>query len=657
MFNLLSNYLTDNSLVNIVEDIKKEIFKIFKDIHFKCSETYKKKNKISEEDIKKLNYMKHCLNDKSEMATHICGGNFLPVFSQIEKNNAENNKIIEKKIDYLICNNCKEVYDSKYILMFCNNCKINFYSYAVKKADMITPPATWKKYHCNLIMNEQMHCINCNELFYLNKYGDLFCKNCKYSIDPLNISWKCVKCQKFFKTEAKIYNPLDFRVFKDAVKIAIINKEKIYPIEVKCCGIKNIDEIKKLNFIHNKNCNGNLYLGTLNDKKILVCGKCNAFCSIKKFEWICPKCGLNFFCNEDEVLSEKEKKSVLIDEIIDNQQSNKNVNLQNMKRNYEFNQIQPNINNSYDIKPGINKGKLLSPQKIKSIDMINSLESKKSYEIKSNKLFNIKNSEFQLDNDENKKNEYNIKSENVQQIYHKKNKKFEILNDVNINQIKFINKINEYLGNVEYNGDKYGYIEIKKSKLNIFKQYFNYFEKNYTKINLNHYLKIYSFFDDNKILTEPIVSLLNDELENKKIFFDYMQIETILFNITLPLKNYVEKFEQNYIISTSNIIKVNDDEFKFCPFIRDLDSNNYGMTKNVEILAFVILDMALRNFEIVDELQHIYELKGKEFLKKAIRSILNGKISEITMQTLLIMLKDKKNVASLEEIYNFLKQQ
>ena len=236
------------------------------------------------------------------------------------------------------------------------------------------------------------------------------------------------------------------------------------------------------------------------------------------------------------------------------------------------------------------------------------------------------------------------------------NKKFEILNDVKINDIKFINKINEYLGNVEYKNEKFGYVEIKDSKLNIFKQYFNYFKNNFSKINLNHYLKIYSFFDNNKILTEPIDSLLNDELENKKIFFNYMQIETILFNITLPLKNYVEKFEQNYIISTSHIFRVNEDDFKFCPFIHDLDSNNYGMTKNVEILAFIILDMALRNFEMIDELSQMYELKAKEIFTKTLRSILKGKVSEITTKAVIKMLNDKKNVVSLEEIYNFLKE-
>jgi hypothetical protein len=135
-----------------------------------------------------------------------------------------------------------------------------------------------------------------------------------------------------------------------------------------------------------------------------------------------------------------------------------------------------------------------------------------------------------------------------------------------------------------------------------------------------------------------------------------MQIETILFNITLPLKNYVEKFEQNYIISTSHIFRVNEDDFKFCPFIHDLDSNNYGMTKNVEILAFIILDMALRNFEMIDELSQMYELKAKEIFSKTLRSILKGKVSEITTKAVIKMLNDKKNVVSLEEIYNFLKE-
>ena len=80
------------------------------------------------------------------------------------------------------------------------------------------------------------------------------------------------------------------------------------------------------------------------------------------------------------------------------------------------------------------------------------------------------------------------------------------------------------------------------------------------------------------------------------------------------------------------------------------------MTKNVEILAFIILDMALRNFEMIDELSQMYELKAKEIFTKTLRSILKGKVSEITIKAVIKMLNDKKNVVSLEEIYNFLKE-
>ena len=71
--------------------------------------------------------------------------------------------------------------------MKCPVCLINYYSYFVSLENMKNPFATWEKYHCDIIMNEKMYCIKCNNPFYLNNKGFLFCKNRNLIIEPLNI--------------------------------------------------------------------------------------------------------------------------------------------------------------------------------------------------------------------------------------------------------------------------------------------------------------------------------------------------------------------------------------------------------------------------------------------------------------------------------------
>ena len=53
------------------------------------------------------------------------------------------------------------------------------------------------------------------------------------------------------------------------------------------------------------NCDGEIYLGTLNNKNILVCGVCGTFCSVKKFVWNCPFCKKNFKCKEIDIIEGK----------------------------------------------------------------------------------------------------------------------------------------------------------------------------------------------------------------------------------------------------------------------------------------------------------------------------------------------------------------
>jgi hypothetical protein len=78
---------------------------------------------------------------------------------------------------------------------------------------------------------------------------------------------------------------------KICIKNALINKEKAYPEIMGCdCNI-NYNNIK---FYHNSNCKGELYFGEMNNKKIIVCSKCDSMGYYKYFNWTCPICQKKF---------------------------------------------------------------------------------------------------------------------------------------------------------------------------------------------------------------------------------------------------------------------------------------------------------------------------------------------------------------------------
>ena len=101
-----------------------------------------------------INFRPHCFFD--QVPLHTCGSKFIPVF--------DNSK--ENKISYVICSGCDKCYYSNFIAMNCHYCQVDFYSEIIDIKNHLFL-ATWKKYHCNndqLLINEQMHCIFCNNL-------------------------------------------------------------------------------------------------------------------------------------------------------------------------------------------------------------------------------------------------------------------------------------------------------------------------------------------------------------------------------------------------------------------------------------------------------------------------------------------------------------
>ena len=295
---------------------------IYKKMFNTCYNTLKKYNSNKNNTPLLNNFRCHCNYNK--IPIHTCKGRFILVSDQINKN----------KILYVICINCKMCYYENSILMFCQNCNIDFYSSITTLSDKLYPPATWEKYHCNVLICEQMSCIKCGEKFFL-KNSDLYCKKCKFIINPMDILWKCVICKKEFQSYAKIFNPLEYKVTNLAIKNALLDKKIIKPIKMDCnCYLK--DEINQITFNHNFECDGILYHGILSNNDIVVCSKCKKMNLLNNYFWFCSLCKKKFKCLKFNIFDyyDNENNSNETNETCGSNQSNKifnKVNSRNLK--------------------------------------------------------------------------------------------------------------------------------------------------------------------------------------------------------------------------------------------------------------------------------------------------------------------------------------
>jgi len=241
--------------------------------------------------------LEHCINDKKNgFYIHSCGEKFY-IIKYKPLINLSNLEEEPKKNDYdffLICEKCEMIYKSNLIKFHCNDLKIDFYSKIINNNEnkKELPYATWKKYHCNAIINDTMKCPICKESLLFDKENNkLICIKCNKNVSPNKILWNCLICNKEFSCEVKEYNNLEFKNMKICIKNALINKEKAYPEIMGCdCNI-NYNNIK---FYHNSNCKGELYFGEMNNKKIIVCSKCDSMGYYKYFNWTCPICQKKF---------------------------------------------------------------------------------------------------------------------------------------------------------------------------------------------------------------------------------------------------------------------------------------------------------------------------------------------------------------------------
>lgn len=259
------------------------------------------------------NFRKHCLYC-DDFALHNCKGKFIPIYSNYglnldtdslsDKIPKEGLKLAQNKsfeaLTFVLCVGCKKAFLSKEIQMYCFTCNINYPTTVIRPEEVLLQPATWDNYHCGALLNDTMKCIKCRSTFFINTETNILeCKQCGFQCDPLTIVWSCFLCMSEFSSNAKIYNPLEFKAVNRAIKNAVLEKKVIKPAEVTCCKL----EIENTNFFHKKECQGVLYEGILEEQQIVVCEKCKMMNFYHRFIWTCPKCGKRF--NQKKLLMKK----------------------------------------------------------------------------------------------------------------------------------------------------------------------------------------------------------------------------------------------------------------------------------------------------------------------------------------------------------------
>jgi hypothetical protein len=248
-------------------------------------------NKILKEIISSdMCFRKHC-RFIDDVPRHFCKNGNLTNFIKLRTIKKDYN------ITHIICTDCKLSYKSSCVLLYCNFCSLNFYS-SISDFPLETTylqPATWEKYHCSIVVNDQMRCIQCKEILYLDlKENLLKCVNekCKFESDPYSIYWTCVSCKSEFQTNAKIYNPLEYKIVRSAIKEALILKKEARPDFLPCCNDHVVND--EMIFLHKKECSGRIFFGTMNNRRIIVCEKCRSLSNYEKFIWTCPLCDKRF---------------------------------------------------------------------------------------------------------------------------------------------------------------------------------------------------------------------------------------------------------------------------------------------------------------------------------------------------------------------------
>ena len=509
------------------------------------------------------NFMSHC--NFEQIALHSCGSKYIQI------NSSKNSNI------YIACLNCKKCYFNESFPVYCPFNHKTYYSKIIAEDEKSYEPATWSEYHCkNPIINEQMSCIRCGDKFWIKK-NKLFCKNCKFEVDPLLILWTCTICKKEFRSKVKKYNPLEYKDVENAIREAFLYKKIAKPKEVPCKCIKSND-IKNFNFCHKANglCKGILYCSKLKDEDILVCSLCNCIFSLNKFYWNCPICSRKFISKEItasykdnldmDMKSNSKNKSYKFKNNINLNPGNKSDNLDkdllylsckgtplrnennyNLKNNNMSSYVKkkPNDHYNHSVKSkdeNKNNSIYKSKRRNLSINITNKAITNNSYigNNKDIKNLNDKNSveNIEKDNKYNTNNNFYLKNNLLKDI--SKASKDNILNYTNNNNDHSIydNNNNNIINNSNNNNNSNEYFSpIKKE---------NASEKKQTKIQLNTNIpRQYNGLNDSRRYASTSTRNYNyNNIENDEISNTDYRIEKNL-NTSIKPKKYEKYFINN----------------------------------------------------------------------------------------------------------------
>ena len=272
----------------------------------------------------------------------------------------------------LFCRKCKMIYKSSLIKFKCAETSVDFYSKInlsyLDNEDL--PFATWAKYHCNVVINDLMKCQKCSNNLYLlrkkiknNDKKYVFCKKCNQIWLPEQLKWECLLCKNKFSCDAKVYNPLEYKTIKICVKDALVDKIKAYPKYLDCkCKI----DYSKTNFFHRTSCYGELFFGELNNKKTVICSKCDSIGFYDEYVWTCPIC---FKKTKTEKIIENEEKS----ENLKNSENKSAIHGRDNKKKENF----------------IDEEKSKNKEKVKDKDSVSVSKITNDKSMRQKKLFNL----------------------------------------------------------------------------------------------------------------------------------------------------------------------------------------------------------------------------------------------------------------------------
>ena len=400
------------------------------------------------------NFLAHC--SKTRKAIHNCGDKFLIL---------DNGR-------FLLCKTCNLIYHHSNVLLLCDFCNKEYYT-EIKEINSIQrycmennlKPATWAKYHCNAIMNDTMKCQKCSNILYLDKKNKLCCITCNTEIDQFDIKWKCMICSKEFSSEAKEYDPFIFKIIKVTVKQTLFKGVEAKPPYIPCCKIAS-EELNSYKFFHKKECNGLLYEGEMENKKIVVCSKCHMLNYYYNHYWLCPICKKRYklsneysnTSNNNNSISEKNNShsNINIDTIENNNRMKQKSINEFPKKKEIIEDLSPEIkSSSISIFPSKGRGK--HPQ----VSMINKFGLQKL--ASKEEIINLYKTN-ETKNEDEEENNINIDDKNLSRKYSKsvyysnKNIKKNI-NTKNLLYQKSSN--NENNNNINYN-DENNYVKINK---------------------------------------------------------------------------------------------------------------------------------------------------------------------------------------------------